>query len=42
MQKSIANILEMLDLAKGTIDIASNKSWLDEPKVPATKRVKTG
>ncbi|KAK6744700.1 hypothetical protein RB195_011426 [Necator americanus] len=39
LQKSIANVLEMCDLAKSTIDLARNKKWLDL-KGPTEKKMK--
>lgn len=37
LQKTLANTMEMCDLAKGTIDMVEKKKWLDSSS-PAVKR----
>ncbi|KAL6726118.1 hypothetical protein ANCDUO_24297 [Ancylostoma duodenale] len=39
LQKSIANVMEMCDLAKSTVDLTKNKKWLDL-KGPVQKKLK--
>ncbi|KHJ77963.1 transcription factor Pcc1, partial [Oesophagostomum dentatum] len=39
LQKSIANLLDMCELAKSTIDLTANKKWLDL-RGPVQKKLK--